>query len=191
MLMSQSPGGGTIDNNSGKLRAIFKEHGRGVTWNDNLNFGNPAAHRSVREYHFLVQEEQTIARCFPSQAVPLFLDKLKLLCCHLRNLIVTPKMKSTTRYILARDLAFFSMDFFSGDRGRDLGRVKAMDVLTLQLENGILVNQVFGKTLRGNRARVFGLKPIQGAAYCPIMNPKYYKHPSEKNGNQFKRFKSI
>ena len=167
---------GTIDNNIGKLRALFKEHGRGVTWNDDLNVGNPAAHRSVKEYHSLVQEEQTIARCFPSQAVPLFLDKLKLLCSHLRNLIVTPEMKSTTRYILARDLAFFSMDCFSGDRGTDLGRVKAMDVLTLHLESGILVNQVFGKTLRGNRARVFGLKPIQGAPYCPIMNLKYYKY---------------
>ena len=67
--------------------------GRGVTWNDDLNVGNPAAHRSVKEYHSLVQEEQTIARCFPSQAVPLFLDKLKLPCSHLRNLIVTPEMK--------------------------------------------------------------------------------------------------
>ena len=171
---------GTIDNNIGKLRALFKEHGRGGTWNDDLNVGNPAAHRSVKEYHSLVQEEQTIARCFPSQAVPLFLDKLKILCSHLRNLIVTPEMKSTTRYILARDLAFFSMDFFSGDRGTDLGRVKAMDVLTLHLESGILVNQVFGKTLRGNGARVFGLKPIQGAPYCPIMNLKYYKYLSEK-----------
>ena len=49
---------GKIDNNIGKLRALFKEHGRGVTWNDDLNVGNPAAHRSVKEYHPLFKKNR-------------------------------------------------------------------------------------------------------------------------------------
>ncbi len=114
---------GTVDNNIGKLRAIFKDMGRGVAWNDDLQTGNPAAHHTVNRYKSLVLEEQTIARTFPFQAIPIFLDKLKLLCTHLRSMVQTPLIKPSQRYILARDLAFFSVDFFSGDRASDLGRV--------------------------------------------------------------------
>ena len=33
----------TIDNDIGKLRSIFKENGRGSSWNEDLHLGNPAA----------------------------------------------------------------------------------------------------------------------------------------------------
>ena len=122
---------GTVDNNIGKLRSIFCDNDRGTSWNEELQIGNPAAHPSVRKYHSLVLEEQAKERIFPIQAVPIFLDKLKIICTHLRNSIVHPKIKSSERYILCRDLAFFSMDFFSGDRGLDLGRVKSSDLLSL------------------------------------------------------------
>ena len=61
---------GTIDNNIGKLRSIFRENGRGSKWNEDLHLGNPAAHLSVKEYHRAVLEEQTMARTFPVQATP-------------------------------------------------------------------------------------------------------------------------
>ena len=165
---------GTIDNNIGKLRAIFKECGRGASWNDELHLGNPAAHSSVKNYYSTVLEEQTLARALPSQAVPIFLDKLKALCCHLRKLVVTPDLKASTRFILARDLAFFSVDFFSGDRGSDLGRVMSADVLYRDGDHGYLFNQVFGKTLRGNSSNVFGIKPVVGTPCCPVANLRFY-----------------
>ena len=66
---------GTIDNNIGKLRTIFKEAGRGSFWNDDLQLGSPASHSSVKNYYTMVLEEQAISRIFPKQAVPMFLDK--------------------------------------------------------------------------------------------------------------------
>ena len=171
---------GTIDNNIGKLRSIFQENGRGTFWNDDFQIGNPASHHSVKKYQALVLEEQTIARTFPSQAIPIFLDKLSKLCSYLRELIVAPNKKPSERYILARDLAFFSADFFSGDRGSDLGRVRSSDVLSLPDGKGFLINQVFGKTLRGNGANVFGLKQIPKSPFCPVTNIQYYLALSKK-----------
>ena len=171
---------GTIDNNIGKLRSIFRDSGRGSSWNSELNLGNPASHPSVKEYHRLVLEEQIQARTFPLQAIPLFLDKLKSLCSHLRKLAVASDIKPSSRYILARDLAFFSADFFSGDRGSDLGRIKSSDVLTLPENKDFPFNQVFGKTLRGNGRNVFGLKPIPDSPFCPVTNLRFYVALAEK-----------
>ena len=126
-----TPAAGTIDNNTGKLRTIFKEAGRGSSWNDDLQLGNPASQSSVTNYHTMVLEEQVISGTFPKQAVPMFSDKLNIICSYLRKQVVLPNIKPISRFILARDLAFFSLDFFSGDRGSDLGRVKSSDVLSL------------------------------------------------------------
>ena len=127
---------GTIDNNIGKLKTIFKDNGRGNTWNEDLHLGNPVSHFSVKEYHSLILEEQTIARVFPAQATPLFMDKLVDVCDHLKQCMAQSGDKPSLLYTLARDLAFFSIDFFSGDRGSDLGRVKASDVLVSPENNG-------------------------------------------------------
>ena len=165
---------GTIDNNIGKLRTIFKEAGRGSFWNDDLQLGNPASHSSVKNYHTMVLEEQAISRTFTKQAVPMFLDKLNILCSYLIKQVVLLNIKPVSRFILARDLAFFSLDFFSGDRGSDLGRVKSSDVLSLEDGEGFLVNQAFGKTLRGNTKNVFGVKPIPSSPYCLVKNLTFY-----------------
>ena len=177
------------------------------------------AHPSVTQYQAMVLEEQTIAQALPAQATPLFLDKLnnnkkrshtqldskkqviafQLVCSHLCQLAIAPSTKSSNRYIFARDLAFFAVDFFSGDRGSDLRRVKSKDVLTLPGKSGFLINQVFGKTLQGNGSNVFGLKPIPGSPYCPVTNLFFYialaakmgidlghgflSHVTDRNGN--------
>ena len=151
-----------------------KVAGRGSFWDDNFQSGNPAAHSSVKKYHSMVLEEQAISRNFPKHAVPMLLDQLKLLCSHLREQVVLPKIKPSARYILARDLAFFSLDFFLGNRGSDLGWVKTSDVLSPRDGKGYLVNQVFGKALRGNFKNVFGVKPVPGSPYCPVKNVRFY-----------------
>ena len=122
----------------------------------------------------MVLEEQAISRTFPEQAVPMFLDKLNILCSYLRKQVVLPNIKPISRFIFAEDLAFFSLDFFLGDRGSDLGRVKSSDVLSLEVGEGFLVNQAFGKTLRGNAKNIFGVKPIPSSSYCPANNLTFY-----------------
>ena len=44
----ESLAAGTIDSNIDKLRSIFRENGRGLTWNDDLKLGNPATPRCKR-----------------------------------------------------------------------------------------------------------------------------------------------
>ena len=125
----------------------------------------------------MILEEQTIARSFPSQAIPMFLlsRKLKSLCSHLRNLVIAPHAKASTRYILVRDLAFFSLDFFSGDRGSDLGRLKSSDVLRPPDGKGYLFDK---PSVRENLTRrsnnVFAIKPIPNSPYCPVSNLDFY-----------------
>ena len=82
-----------MDNNIGKLRTIFKEFGRGMSWNDELHLGSPVAHASVKNYYLTILEEQTLARTLLSPAIPIFLDKLKLLCSHLTWLAISPDQK--------------------------------------------------------------------------------------------------
>ena len=125
-------------------------------------------------------EEQTQARTFPFQAIALLLDKVKSLCSHLRKLVVASDTKRSTRYILARDLAFLLADSFLGDRGSDLGRIISSDVLTLPENKGFLFNKGFGKTLQGNGRNVFGLKPIPDSPFCPVTNLRFYFALAEK-----------
>ena len=142
--------------------------------------GNPAAHPLVKRYQSLVLEEQTIARTSPTQAIPIFLDKLRVICSYLRDRIVTPSLKPFNIYILSTDLAFFSLDFFFGDRGSDLGQVKSADVLHLPNGEGFLISQVLGKTLRGEGDNVFGIKRIPNSPYCPVTNLHYYLALAQK-----------
>lgn len=57
------------------------------------------------------------------------------------------------RYIFARDAAFFYTDFFSGDRGSDLGITLTKEVLLLPDGQGLLFRQNIEKTLRGKDFR--------------------------------------
>ena len=134
----------------------------------------------MKRYQSLVLEEQTTARTFPTQAIPIFLDKLRVICSYLRDRIVTPSLNPSNIYILSRDLAFFSLNFCSGDRGSDLGQVKSADVLHLPDGEGFLINQVFSKTLRGEGNNVFGIKRIPNSPYCPVTNLCYYLALAQK-----------
>ena len=104
---------GTVDNLIGKLRSLFVDLGRGREWNELLGIGNPASHPSIKQYLTSIREEQAQARVTPKQATPLFFDKLQRLCLYLRDrALAAGQISPTQRYLLARDLAFFCLDFF-------------------------------------------------------------------------------
>ena len=145
----------TVDNNIAKLRTIFLSVSRSDPTYGGLASSNPAAHPSVKRYLTSVREEQAKARVTARQAVPLFFDKFKSLCAYLRRQCLTRDLTPISRYLFARDLAFFSLDFYSGDRASDLGRVKTKDILSLPNQEGLLLRHTFGKTLRGNDTHTF------------------------------------
>ena len=115
--------------------------------------GNPAAHPSVKKYLISISEEQAKARISPRQAVPFFFHKFTKLCTDLRNRMFLSSVSSLERYIISRDLAFFCLDFYSGERATDLGRVYTKEVLLLPKDQGLLFHQTFGKTLRGKDSK--------------------------------------
>lgn len=72
---------------------------------------------------------------------------------------------------MSRDLAFFCLDFYSGDRASDLGRVYTKEVLLLPGEQGLLFHHKFGKTLRGKDSNIFAVKKCpHDSIVCPVVN---------------------
>ena len=163
---------GTVNSTIGKLRAIFNSVGRTGDWSG-LSPGNPAAHPPVKKYLVSISEEQAKARVSPRQAVPFFFDKFTKLCAYLRDLSAVSPLE---RYIISRDLAFFFLDFYSGDRASDLGRVYTKEVLLLPKDQGLLFHHTFGKTLRGKDSKnQFAVKRCsQDTVVCPVVNLTTY-----------------
>ena len=74
-------------------------------------------------------EEQFSARATPRQAKPLFIGDLVALCKIINYKLHTATTYPIHLYIQARDLAYFKLHFFSGDRLSDLAHIKAAEIL--------------------------------------------------------------
>ena len=90
------------------------------------------------------------------------------------NSLSVKELAPSTCYVYAHDLAFFSLDFYSGDRASDLGRLKTKDVLRLPNNERLWFRHTFGKSLRGQRTHVFAIKPSFHPSACPIANLNLY-----------------
>lgn len=121
-----------------------------------------------------IQSEQSQARVSPKQATPVFFDKYKKLVYHLRQLLLGNNISPSERYIYALDLAFFSLDFVSGDRASDLGRINTVDVLKHPDGSSLLFHQRVSKTLRGKTSRAFAVKQTDNPAICPVRNLQFF-----------------
>ena len=74
---------------------------------------------------------------------------LFVIITYLRSLIVGgSELSPLDKYILVRDLTFFVVDFYTGDRAFDLGRLQVDQVFRLKDREGFLLNFTFGKTIR-------------------------------------------
>ena len=144
---------GTVVSYIGKLRAIFDGIGRS-------GFSNPLAHPCVKEYLKFVREDQAQQPLPPRQAVPLFYDKFIRLIAYLRRFIAEGSALSPLkRYLLVRDIPFFVIDFYTGDRASDLGRLRADQLFRLKDKEGFFLNFTFSKT------RCAGPSPLHCCAY--------------------------
>ena len=158
---------GTIDSLLGKLRSIFNALGR-------LDQTNPIAHPRIKEYLKFVRGEQAGLAVTPSQAVPFFFVKFQKLVAYLRGKISNSKSLSKIhKYILVRD-ATFVVDFFTGDRASDLGRLLAGQVFHLKDRQGYLLRFTFTKTLRRGSSRSVALIPFRNSDECPVNWITYY-----------------
>ena len=159
---------GSVDSLLGKLRAIFNNLGR-------LHDSNPVAHTRVKEYLKFIREEQAGKAIVPSQAVPLFFVKFSKLISFLRRSIeASAHLSVVNKYILVRDATFFVVDFFTGDRASDLGRLLANQVFRLKDRKGFLLKFTLTKTFRGVTPCPFVLEPFTNNEVCPVSWIEYY-----------------
>lgn len=160
---------GSVDSLLGKLRAIFNNLGR-------LHDSNPVSHPKVKAYLKFVREEQAGKAVTPSQAVPLFIVKFRELVKHLADLIRNSSvgLSKADKYILVRDSVFFIIDFFTGDRASDLGRLLSSQVFKLKDRTGFLLRLTLTKNVRGDGARQIILEPFQVREICPVLWLEYY-----------------
>ena len=115
---------------------------------------NPLSHPTIREYLKFVREEQAQQLLRPCQAVPLFYDKFVRLITYLRGRIAEGSgLSPLNKYLLVRDITFFVVDFYTGDRDSDLGRLQADQVFRFKGREGFLLNFTFGKTNRAGLSR--------------------------------------
>ena len=104
-----------------------------------------------------------------SRALTQLVDHL-LACLH------SPSSSPIQRYLMVRDIAFFVIDFFTGDRASNLGRLQSHSVFQLPDQRGFLLNFSFGKTLRGGGTptRPFVLLPVPSLRIYPVAWFQYY-----------------
>ena len=97
------------------------------------------------------------------------------------------QISPSQRYLYARDLAFFCLNFFASDSASDLGRVFTSEDMTLPDNSGFLFCHTFGKTLRGKDSNVFMVKKSCNVTVCPVSNVCLYVSVSDLMGVDLRR----
>ena len=110
----------------------------------------------------------------PHEGVPLSEDKLVRVAKHILSKLRNDNTSPNLLYVLSRDLAFFCIHFYAGDRSSDLGRAKSREVLYLPDFSGLLFNHTFGKTLRDGSTDSFWVQISYHSTLCPVSSFKVY-----------------
>ena len=159
---------GSVDSLIGRLRAVFNNLGR-------LNNSNPVAHPLVKDYLKFVRQEQAGLAITPVQAVPLFFDKFRRLIAFLRGLLLShAPLSRSGKYILVRDATFFVVDFFTGDRASDLGRLQSCNIFRLRDREGFLLKFTLTRNIRKGSPRSFALIKFTHPEVCPVAWVQHY-----------------
>ena len=78
------------------------------------------------------------------------------------------------KYLLVRDVTFFVIDFYTGDRASDLGRLKADQLFRLRDREEFLLNFTFSKTRYAGQLHPFALLRIPNVPVCSVSWLNYY-----------------
>ena len=168
---------GSVDSFMGRLRVIFNKMRR-------LNDSNPVAHPLVKHYLKFLRQEQAGSAITPTQAVPLFFDKFQRLIAFLRDRCVhQASLSRADKYILVRDATFFVLDFFTGDRASDLGRLQFRNVFKLRDREGFLLRFTLAKNICTGSPRSFALIKFTQPEVCPVTWVRYYIAACQCLGN--------
>ena len=115
-----------MDSYIGKLRSVFNKLGC-------VGMSNPFSHPTINEYLKFVREEQAQQSLRPRQAVPLFYDKSVCLITYLCGLIAeSSEFSPLNNYLIVRDITFFVVEFYTGDKASNLGGLQVHQVFSLK-----------------------------------------------------------
>ncbi|CAC5382313.1 unnamed protein product [Mytilus coruscus] len=169
----------SVDSLLGKIRAIFRDIGRAGEWNPMLYSGNPASSHILKQHIQAVSLEQSNSNITRKQATPLMFDKLGKLCRYLSYKVSVEK-DLISQFLFARDLSYFSLLCHSGNRGVDLGLLKAENLFDIPDSKGIYVSQQAGKTASIDNPKNYIILPSLDEDICPIKLVKDYKRIASK-----------
>ena len=175
---------GTVDSIVGKLRAFFNSLGRPNAFVPGDPSSNPCAAPLVRDWLKASLAEQRRARITPHQAPPIFSEVLRFLSSEIRRLLnlASGEPFLPNRFVLERDLAFFIVQWFSGDRAGDLGNSIGKEVTRLEC-GSLLFNHTIGKTVRQSDGDLVVVPSIpEDPELCPVQAvDAYVRHCNENS----------
>ena len=154
----------TVDSYVGMLQASFNSIGR-------RGSDNPCMSDMVKGWVKACRLEQERHRVPVRQARPIFSSDLRLLVREIQyrlSQLPSDEPLFPLRFILLRDWAFFTTQWFSGDRAGDLGRAVAKEVTRLD-DGSLLYNHTVGKTIREAGGQVFVVPRVpEDLSLCPV-----------------------
>ncbi len=165
---------GTVESLIGQLKAIFKRAGRGDTWDEAQGAGNPAYAMSVADYLKVVREESSKAHVTPKQAKPLFLGKLEKICDFLVREVESTGISAREKFTYLRDRAFFSLQFYAGDRASDMSKMLSQEVRKLPRGEGFMIKHTQGKTASASAPKIFTVQRCDNSTVCPVASVEAY-----------------
>ena len=146
------------------LRAVFNAVGR-------RDAANPCDSQDVKNWVKACAKEQQRHRVPVRQARPLFSTHLRLLVKEIElRLAGFPRDEPLFphRFPLLRDRAFFTAQWFAGDRAGDLGRALAKEVVRLD-DGSLLFHHTVGKTVRDADGQLLVVPRVPDEpSLCPV-----------------------
>lgn len=131
-----------MDSLIGKLRAIYNKLGR-------FGHANPVSHSLIKERLRFTKEEQGVWRSLRNRHSLFSLRSSSYSSVTLgKKIAARTSLSFVSKYILVRDATFFVVDFFTGDRASDLGRLSCNQVFRLRDREELLIRLSLTKTVR-------------------------------------------
>ena len=156
------------------LRSIFHSEGRQGDFDEISGLGNPIDAPLIRQYIKFISKEQSVCQAVPSQATPLFLDKLRRIVQYIDRELPCPCVSLVSRFVLLRDQSFFKIQFFAGSRAGDMCQVLCQGIKRLPGSQGLLVRLCSGKTFSSDKAHSVVLPYCQDVDLCPVTGLERY-----------------
>lgn len=180
-----------------QLRNILNKNGRGDTWNEYTQTGNPVLSDVIKQHIKVISAEQSQARILPKQAKPIFVSKLRKISLYIKNQYTSFKTHLSMRekYVLQRDQSLFKLQFFAGDRASDMSNILTQEIKLLADNSGLVFCHTYGKCLRGGdgKRNCFVIKRCTDKLICPVSGLEEYLnyckrwHVNLSNGYLFRQ----